>query len=186
MTRRAITLADAIVLIAAAAVSFWLARLFLVSDAVVMSGSKREVWRAWYAVANLVLLVVSLGVMAVRFLPLRPSVPRLARQPGFQAVTALVALAVLGGVLGVLDWVTFWGKMGPPEVAVWNWLHASLISVSGPWNVGFVIALTWFIGALQGFRRRRADWVEWAGRALGVVWVLDWVGLVVARKFWDL
>jgi len=180
------TLTDAIVLIAAAAVGFWLARLLVVSDAAVTSSLKREAWKAWFAAANLFVLAMGLGVLAVRFLPPRPSVRRLARQPGFQAGVALAALAVLGGMLSALDWATFWRKMPSAEVVVWTWLNVSLISVSGPWNVGFVIALTWFIGGLQGFRWRRGDWVEWAGRALGVLWVLNWVGLLVARKFWDL
>lgn len=186
MAKRPVLLGDAILLIAATAVGFWSARMLVESDAAIIPASKREAWRAWVGASYLVLLGVSLGVATLRLRPPRPPIRRLARQPGFLAGIAVVSVVALATVLSVLDWFTFWSPMLPAGAVVSNWLHGYLLSASGPWNVGFAIALAWMIGGLQGFRWARPDWVEWAGRLLGASWVLYWLALMGLKTLWGL
>jgi hypothetical protein len=168
-------------LIAAAAIGFWLARMLVISDAAIIPGSKREAWRALVGASYLLILGMTLGIAIVRLRSPRPPIRNLARQPGFLAGVAVASIVVLGTGLSILDWFTFWGRLQTSEAVVSSWLHGFLLSIGGPWNVGFAVSLAWIIGGLQGFRWRQPDWVEWAGRFVGVLSILYWL-LLLALK----
>ncbi len=187
MARRSFTLSDAMILIAAAGIGFWLARMLVDSDAVVVPASPRDAWRAWVGASYLLLLGLTLGVAAVRLRSPGPADAQApARQPRFLAGVAAASIVALGTALAALDWFTFWGRMPSSQAVVSNWLHGYLLSVGGPWNVGFAVGLSWIIGGLQRFRWRRPDWVEWAGRLLGALWVLFWLVLMALKSLWGL
>ncbi len=187
MAKRSFVLADAIILIAAAAIGFWLARMLIISAAVVIPASRNEVWRAWVGASYLFALGMSLGVAVVRLRPPRPPLRRLARQPGFLAGVAVASIVTLGTGFTILDWFLVWGQMPPGEAGVSKWLlYGYLLSIGDPWNVGFAVSLAWIIGGLQGFRWAKPDWVERIGRLLGASWILYWLTLLGLKGLWGL
>lgn len=176
MARRTFTLLDAMFLVAAAGLGLYLARMLISNVPVVTPGPVRKAWINWLGASYLFLLGISLGVAVIRVRQPRPPIRSLARQPGFLAEVAVISIVTLGTALSVLDRVAFRGWQGEPFVS--RWLYSYLISIGGPWNVGFAVLLAWVIGGLQGFRWGRADWVEWVGRLLGVLWLLFWLGIL--------
>lgn len=180
MPKRSFTLLDVILLVAGAGIGSWFARMLIVSELVVNPAPGRYAWATWIGASNLLMLGISLGIAGVRIRQPRPPIRRLGRQPGFLAEVAVVSIVVLGTGLSVLDRMVFSGQIGD-ETLVSHLLFGYLISIGGPWNVGFAVILAWVIGGLQGFRCGRADWVEWAGRFLGVLWLVLWLAILSVK-----
>jgi hypothetical protein len=183
MAARRFTLLDAMLLVVAAAFGAWLARLLLISDEIVIAWPTRATWVDWFGASYLVLLGVTLGGAAVRLRPPRPPLRRLARQPGFLAGLAVTANIALGTALTALNWYNTRWIPGRTAAQALSWLHGYLLSIGGPWNVAFAVSLAWIIGGIQGFRWGQADWVERAGRWLGVLWLLYWL-FVLGLSVW--
>ncbi len=181
MATRRFTLLDAMVLIAAIGVGVWMGRLLMMSNPFVTSPATPNLWKIWIGASYLVLLGVSLGLAVVRVFPPRPPLRRVARQPGALAMLAVVAIVAVGTVCSAIDWYVFWEPIGPAHVVIYNWLYTYLFSIGGPWNVAFAVSLAWIMGGVQGFRWRRADWIEYASRAVGAVWVSAWGALILLR-----
>ncbi|WP_406697866.1 hypothetical protein V5E97_03350 [Singulisphaera sp. Ch08] len=181
MGKRSFNSLDALILGVSAAIGVWLARRLLVSDFVAFPVANHDAWSTLIGSSYPVLLVMSIGVVILRFRQPRPSIRRLSRQPGFLASVAILSMTVFGTVLAVIDWATFWGNVSLGLTG--NWLRTSLISLVGPWNVGFMVLMAWLIGGLQGFRWRD-DWVERAGRLVGGLWIALWM-FFLGLKLWS-
>jgi hypothetical protein len=171
MANRRFTLLDSMILVASLTVGLWMARMLIMGSTALSPGSPKANW--YYGASYLVLLGISLGLAAVRLRTPRPTLRRLSRQPGSLAVLAVTFNVALGTAGAALSWVRVWGSFPSPRGYA-NWIHTWLMSIGGPWHVGFVVALAWTIGGLQGMRWTHPDWVERAGRTSGVLWIMYW------------
>jgi hypothetical protein len=116
----------------------------------------------------------TLALIPLRLLKPRPSLRRLARQPGWMAACAFaVALAfssaVFGGLVAVID-------------RTQSFVMMVTVGLSPLLAVGFASAIvaTWLTLILGRHWRPERSWLDRSGRALGVFWiVLAIVGPVV-------
>jgi hypothetical protein len=167
---RRINLLDIMIVVAAAAVGFWLSQIYM------RDSRSAPGWERWLGASYLVLLAVTLGLLVPRLLPPRPSIRRLARQPGFLAEIAVLSFVILKSIAWGIDRLAQRG--GPGSFGFDLWLHNFLISISGPFYVGPAVATAWIIGLLQGMRWARPDWLESLGRLVGLLWLVYWVVLL--------
>ena len=104
---------------------------------------------------------------------------RLLRQPGFSACLAAMCGMLAGGLnLAVtfgIDRVVGGRRHLPLPIWVRLYVFDDLIV-----DAGLVVAAVWLFQALAGRWRARADWVDRAGRFLGVVWIV--AGMVWASR----
>jgi hypothetical protein len=172
---RKFTLTDAMVLIAAIGVAFVLIRQYLDylygrNFALTPPGSfaLTSYWKYGTFLSRVLAPLatsLSLALWVLRIRPPRPSRRRLFRQPGMVACTA----AVLGTVIFLLKvflnkFFLYWDNSGMQRLdAVWF--------VRLPLN-GEIVAVTWIVLILSGFWRSEPSWIDRAGRALGVYWIL--------------
>src|SRR5437867_3861598 len=82
---RRITLLDLMILVATAAVSVWLLMTYRNATPAELGWRHGRDFGFWLGAAYQVLLVANLGTLALRFVPPRPPLRRLARWPGFLA-----------------------------------------------------------------------------------------------------
>jgi hypothetical protein len=109
---------------------------------------------------------LSLALWVLRLLPPRPRFRRLLRQPGTVASTATV-LGTIIFLLKVLlnDFFNYWEPSGVLQSQA-LWLIRLPLS-------GEIVAVTWVLLMLSGFWRSEPSWVDRAGRALGVYWIMS-------------
>jgi hypothetical protein len=113
-TPRPMTIADAIILVAASAVGFWVGRYGLIAWLyVLIGGFDRQVWAAdpfrlsclWGLLISRhtqrVAAIFTLTVLALRILRPRPDIRRLVRRPGFTACLAASLAICVGGTLNI-------------------------------------------------------------------------------------
>ena len=181
MASRRFTILDAMVLVASVGVDFWLTRLLHVSIVVVQRPSSRDDWRNWIWGLSLLMIGLSIGLTVLRPVPPRSPIRRLARQPGSLALIAVDVNQVLATGYSIVQWSLIYRGTFPDEArqAIYDWLYVNLESLSGPWNIGFVVSLAWIIGGIQRFRWSNADWIEWSGRFLGLFLILCWLGQIL-------
>lgn len=164
---------DLLVLIATTALGFGLIRLYNeLDDRPSPSYLEGEFYWGWW---SLLVFATTLGISAVRVRAPRPTIRRLAREPGFVASVAILivaALNVMASIRAVLVQSFFlpFGREDVLDIVLW-----SLHDVAGHDSIGPAVALGWMILALQRPWRRRADWVEWSGRALGALAIGSWI-----------
>jgi hypothetical protein len=117
------------------------------------------------------LAVATLSIFAFRLLPPRPTLARLARQPGALAC-GVASLFLIAPVGGSLTWVLFRSlSAGPGSL----WTNASEVyDVMSDWGylIGLAVAVAWVVlGAVQGWRAEPSAF-DRAGRFLGWSWVV--------------
>lgn len=121
-------------------------------------------------------------VLAARFIPPRPSLRRIALQPGSAACgVALLVLIVetVGQVVSVVCFEYSRGYLG----AEWKvfgfagWWHTDvLLKILGP--IAFAIAAAWTVLLVSRLGRPESSWIDRVGRALGACWI------AMAFLFW--
>jgi hypothetical protein len=179
--RRRPTLLDLMLLVASVGMGGAMARAL--RNAQQQAGFPEE-WDTLVDQAYPVLLAVTIGALVLRFLPPRPTLRRLARRPGFLALLTVAMMAILVTLEHLLTLLHPRRAAGGFGVLGHDFhVFKYLSMVSDPRTIGSLVALVWVIGWLQGLRWRRADWVEWLGRGLGVVWVGSWVVMLVLGFF---
>jgi hypothetical protein len=163
------TIADAIALVAAAAIGLALARYHWEQVASVSRGGQTE-YRGWVYRGALLVLPFSAALAWSRSRrPWRPS-RRLVREPG---AVALLATAV--SLLAILtDEALSWTLPGPPGTR----------RLSGPWRPpvgpagmlalvpGPAVLAAWATQWLGGRWRIRPGWIDRFGIALGMTWIV--------------
>ena len=184
------TLMDAIVLVAASALAFGLARPMLTR-----SGFPMPTWGWWMTILVALLMTLTPTMLWIRLRRPRPTLMRLARQPGFVAGVAgsstialgLFATAILAMVRVIRQSVLAQssvqaavkrGMIVPPSPDP-NWWLGVGMNFAGFVGVG-VIAV-WVMLAVSGRRRPARGWIDLLGRALGVAWIVVFVIGCVAR-----
>jgi hypothetical protein len=179
--RRRPTLLDLMLLVASVGMGGAMARAF--RHAQQQAGFPEE-WDTLLNLAHPVLLAVTIGALVLRFLPPRPTLRRLARRPGFLALFTVAMMAILVTLEHLLNLLYPRRATGGLGFMDHDFYVVQYLSkVSDARTIGSLVALVWVMGWLQGLRWKYADWVEWLGRGLGVVWVGSWVAMLVRGFF---
>lgn len=165
------TILDAMAMVAAAAVGVTLSRWYYQDVMSIARPRARTLeYRSWVYLATLLALPFAGALAWCRLRrPYRPA-RRLAREPG---AVALLATAV-SVVMIVIDQVLMLGLPSPPGTrfigGTWRPLvqpAGMLATVTGP-----AICAAWSFQWLTGYWRPQSGWIDPAGRALGVIWII--------------
>jgi hypothetical protein len=116
--------------------------------------------------------LVAIGTLTLLILELRhfrPPLRRLARRPGFVACCAVVVVMLLVGSMSFQDLRTGLAPGKDPWVEFQYDLGHCLTFSHG--QCGAAVAAAWLTLALNGRWRPRPDWLDRAGRALGLFWI---------------
>lgn len=171
--RRRFTLADAMILIAATAVGLALTRLNLEVLKTGPAGRIRPIrsigelmeMLPQLAVASLPgAAMISLALGLIRLRRPRPSIRRIARQPGALACLAAVASAVGLPLLMYLACLA-----APRRVPGGDWPLVIVLIL--PMQVGCSVAGAWLALAARRSWRPEPSWIDRAGRLLGLYWI---------------
>ncbi len=116
----------------------------------------------------------SVGVTIIRLVPPRPSIRRLARQPGFVACLSVSIAGVAPLAVSVAQQV---GRalIGWTSSAAGTSIPYMSMTVNSSEMAGAGVAALWGILALRRRVRIKADWVEYTARTLGFAWIAHWV-----------
>jgi hypothetical protein len=178
MLPRKFTLTDAMVLVAAAAISLVPIREYLtfvqdrrIVDSIPREWSLASIWRFSTLAAGMLAplaLSLSLGLWILRLRKPRPAWRSLFRQPGAVASTAVVAESSLFVLKVWFAQAYIQSRSRPLEPLIDLWINRL------PWT-GEVIAVAWLVLWLCGSWEPESSWIDRFGRALGVYWVASGV-----------
>ncbi len=173
---RKFTVLDAMVLIAATGIAFVPIRLFLWENWHFPDEmSVPEIWRLGLEVnVSLIPLALSLSI-ALSLLSVtgpRPSRRRVYRRPGMAACTVALVYAILS-TIGYAVFLYFsralQGGMFNDNSSMMLWIR---IGMQPMFLVGGAVASVWIVMWLSGTWRAEPSWIDRAGRALGVYWIM--------------
>lgn len=172
--RRRVTLADLLLLIAAVGVASALDRAILVGQG--LRGSPASMLSVTVTGACWVALALSIALIPIRLRRPRPEWALLRDRPGFVA-----SIAALSGL--VLETINDLPAMSRYPHGVESWLY----STPFPTNIAPLVAVSWLVLALGGrwSTGPGPDWVDRAGLALGVLWLVAF-GAGTVAFFWAL
>lgn len=194
-TRR-FTLLDAMILLAATAIG--VQGLRVIWDGTTLGAMVRNRAGRWtprevlalapHAVnaAAPVVAAWSAALLALRFRRPRPSRRRLGTQPGAVACAAAVLGLTLIALDGLLGRAVAASSEGTPWLAVATgldpWRALSMATIDFRNGAGLMVAGAWLALALGRRRRPEPSWIDRAGRAAGVYWLLmiPWYRLLEA------
>jgi hypothetical protein len=174
ISKRRLTLLDLLMLVAAMGFGLGLVHLF----DTIYYGTSARFMKGEYSWACFGLLVVafSIGWLILRFRQPRPTLRRLACQPGFIAAVRVLFWTFSSTIRSLQECLILMPLR--PEVR-WEGFRSELLEYLHELGhrdyVGPSIALVWLILALQRTRLRNADWLEWQGRVLGLVILGAWI-----------
>ena len=178
---RRFTILDAMILVVASALAFTLLRSFVFRTLPGLSNGQ-----GLLAVVMGGLVTWTPTLLWLRLRRPRPTLRRLARQPGFAASIAGTAVLALGTVtIGLLALIRL-SMQGPTQSAgvaprppdpTW-WL--GVVLHFGP-VVGPAVIAAWFVLAVSGRRRPARGWLDPLGRTIGVAWIILFVINCCAR-----
>jgi hypothetical protein len=175
--RRRFTILDALALVAATAVGLaWARAKWVELNRLPIAWSPPEAY-GWLLVRVIwvepIALTVSLALLGLRLRRPRPDRRRLLRQPGFNAMLGLAAgtLVVAAGA-GISIPLRVWlDRAGDGWSQLWDETSFEFLAlVSASLAVG--VAAAWASLALSGRWRAEPSWIDRAGRALGLYWLL--------------
>ena len=169
-SRRRFTLLDALIVVAWAALGFGAARVLMDVSVTMWPDKYRVPWWMWTGAGCMMLMSMNLCVLNLRFVRPRPSVRRLARQPGFIAGVA-VAWSV---VFQTVSHAAMWLIQGSPINATAR-LNNYLVMISDPGHISAFVILGWIILLLQQRPKSQLDWIERLGSLLGCLTILGWI-----------
>ena len=148
-------------------------------------------WTAW-AINQRILTVVALSLpslaawtaatLALRLRRPCPHLRRVVLQPGAAAcVVALlvITLETMGTAAAMIGFEYPRGYLGAEikTIGVAAWFHVSVL-MRMPYPVSYSVLAAWTVLALSRRGRAERSWIDRAGRALGICW------MVVALVFW--
>jgi len=168
---RRFTLLDGMILVGGAAVGFAGARAGL-----------EEYYDYWFIEAHqfagFTLMLASVLVLILRLRKPRPTLRRIARQPGAVACAAVVAVQVEGTINSLIsDSITEeWGRFSRLDSAIW-----ALLCDFVPTMV-MVVPICWVLLILLRRHRPERGWIDRSGRVVGWAWIV-W-SLVAPVLFW--
>jgi len=168
------TILDGMAMVAAAAVGVALSRSYYGEVMSVARIQGRPIdYRAWVYLATLLALPSAAALAWCRLRrPFRPT-RRLAREPGSVALLAVTVSVVAV----VIDEVLMRTLPGPPGTRFIGVPWRPLIGPAGMLAIltGPAICAAWSLQWLAGYWRPQSTWIDRAGRALGVTWIIFFV-----------
>jgi hypothetical protein len=172
---RRLTLADALLLVAATAIGMALARWYATD--VMSGGSFFDAPSLRTLVARLI-EPLTLGVFAwtgaflvIRLRRPRSSLRRLVRQPGMAAACGAVVGCAIAGLMMAIG-----VAVGSPRAPSWILAFGN----AAPWMAGPAVIASTVNVALSGCRLERG-WIDMLGCALGACWVALFVAAWIVR-----
>jgi hypothetical protein len=172
---RKITLTDAMVLVAAPALSLVMIRDYLSDPRISRMLPLDYTWSVseWWirgclyvGILSPLAVSLSLALFILRLRQPRPEMRRLLRQPGMVASSATVIV----GTLFVLKVFLSYYLVSPSR-PFWLLPLYDIWMRRLPWG-GEVVAVAWIMLRLSGAWRSEPSWIDRAGRALGVYWII--------------
>ena len=166
--RRRFTLADVMIVVAAAAFGLMLERVLLTNMSPFGALEARLWTRKAFLQASPFLIVASPALLALRMRQPRPSPRRLFRQPGTVACLVVAADVLIHGLFLIAR--TFLGSITASSFHFGTefYFFSTLYS-------GRSIAVAWALMGLTSIWRPEANWIDRAGRTFGVVMIIVWV-----------
>jgi hypothetical protein len=165
---RRVTIADAMVLIAATTVGLAMARSYAWSlYREIPDPSALRTFLMFQGTAPCLVFTMMLALIPLWLRPPRPRLGSLLRQPGFAACTAGAAAFAAG----VLTAIATRDRFGSGHTAFFFWASCASWADS-------VVPGSWLFLALSGRWRAQADWIDRLGRILGAFWILYLAHLV--------
>lgn len=168
---RRFTVSDGMVLVAATAVGFGVARyseLRVNGNGITLSIMARvQVWLSFVG------LFLTFALLTLRLWRPRPDLRDLFRQPGFAANFAVMVTIV---VRLFVSWCVYRSMM-PSVISrgsyVWDFFAVRFVAVTPVFDesIACPIVSVWLVMALGGRWDAEPGWVDRAGRALGVFWI---------------
>ncbi len=126
----------------------------------------------WFYIGAPWLIVASLALLALRLVPPRPRRSRRARQPGSLAI---LAASTGAGVVALAWCLLAWPLRRQGMLAASNTLTDQLVGykmmLAASLAACAAVAAAWLALWFGGRKARETDWVEWAGRVLGALWI---------------
>lgn len=154
---------DAMILVGATAVGLgWARQIMMALQEYHFSRNPPEDATEWGTVYTCVAVAWSVTLVVLRFVPPRPSLCRIRRQPGMVACCAVVLALAIGSLCILLN-LTIYERRGDGY----------------PWPVMYVLNPEWISSAVAGAwlaqamgRRWRPEpcWIDRAGRVLAIGW----------------
>jgi hypothetical protein len=163
MARR-LTLSDILILVAATAAGFALARACMAHFGWGLAVERVAWWAQWTRLVSNVPLALTLAYFPLRLQGPRPSFRRVARQPGTVASCAVVLAVTLSALRLSADAV----RRTPPLGT-----HNLFVSVVSHIVIAHSVAAAWMAMWLTVGWQPRRDWVDAMGRILGVFWLVS-------------
>lgn len=165
-TARRFTIADGMILVAAAAVATVLSRDYVASTyTVYRTMAVDRLLTVVEGPTTCIASAVLLALIPIRLRRPRPGLRRLVRQPGFAASCATAAALTVGLVQGA-NLVAF--RTVSPRWGTWPFQQLWTIG-AGP--CPSAIAGAWLILALNGRWRAERGWIDRTGRIAAAVWI---------------
>ena len=166
--QRRLTIADALILVAAAGVGFAFARDWL-GRYRQLNGNSFTGYEVFIYTTCWAALAISIALIPLRLRRPRPRWRSLRWQPGLVACLAVLVSLVcstftyLPTIIKTPAGVTLWLQM-----VVW------------PTHIGPVIVAMWSLLAIGNRWRSEASWIDRAGRTLGFFWIASYALLTLA------
>jgi len=173
---RRLTMADLMILVAATAIGIALTRSVVAAiyteadraDSYLSVGWYKIYWRT---VSGTGLSVATVTILVLRLRSPRPSLRRLARQPGAMACAA----ATLNMVIGLFAAGVFAVLVSVPRLPVGGFFWTILRLHSFPYFIpysGQAVAGAWLVLIVGRTWRAEPSWIDRAGRLLGACWLV--------------
>jgi hypothetical protein len=125
----------------------------------------------WHVTLSHVAGALTLGLLVVRIRKERPSLSRLARQPGAVACAA-ASLAMVVEMIPKMELIATQYFVDKRPFEQLGEITCFNIDV---WLESFAVALAWLLLSLGGRWRREPGWIDGLGIALGAWWLLPQV-----------
>ena len=174
MRCRRLTIGDAMILIASAAVGFGGARLSVdITVGMISANSDWTILAEGFRYSVPCIASLTVGWLAIRLRGPRPGRRRLMRQPGMTACCTVVLSAAMSPLVAALATLkrtlaTLKRPQSPAEL--WD-IVIEVWCDDMPLIVGFAVFVAWCTLALGDRWRREEGWIDGMGTLLGVSWI---------------
>jgi hypothetical protein len=163
---RRLTLADGLILIAAVAAGFGIARI--PRDAygqTAAPGGDVSLFAIAIRSVYWASLLVMVALIPLRLMPPRPPLRLIRRQPGFIACAAVLFGMAHTGVYFAINRIkqpTFWANID------------ALSLIASP-SIGSLLITSWFVLAISGRWRAEPSSIDRSGRLLAIAWIVRYI-----------
>ncbi len=162
---RRFTIADLMIFVAAAAAGLMIQRLIRREIDAETPRSHYTAFWYWSSQASPLVLACPVALLISRAIPPRPRARALFRQPGTMACLSVVCMWMLDVVISSMQLFS-----STLDLTISFYFNTVLYS-------GHTVVLTWGVMALARIWRPEATWIDRAGRGLGIMLIILWIGM---------